>query len=577
MEARRTNPKRSCVTRSMTASLNERKLVEILQKPKRERSKRARTSSSFTRRKTKKRRKSLSTVNEIKIELSELSEEVLMAILEHVPAPGLVNMSKTCWLFNRLCHTDSLWKHRCKIDFNLQTKWAEFSYLYLYEMFFKANTLRDDQNFFKPVSQLKTSVIVWYLTNPIPPCHVVGHLTASQVKSIWGVTEDELEEMYFDDAEDRPEIFPLCHYEWGRLYQVFLKKHGGVIPMQNYVLKRCYRNRQALEEHYKLSLHASRRQKWYQYLEDRDVGNREALKALTEHMPKVTYIYMLHQITAMYIDGNLKGGFQTVKAYAEFCALFKSWMEEKSIKLWPPRLGQIMAQDYRDALDYVNKSLACEAEERELDVEAFMKKACPFIEKLHEVWLWQNQHGTAYRKEHRSSMIVRRFDRYRKYLEAGRVEDFTKLRMYFERREVLSHWLKDNLWLLSVLGDAVLRSLRPPMLTPEYTFPVLGTDPVACLVQRFVETGLFSDFNKVRMKLSELASLQIHALFKKSQNLERRVMKDTFLHTDRYLLNDVRRQHRLQPAIMAASLHPQQQMFYPPHNAYYQCAPHQFR
>ena len=67
-------------------------------------------------------------------------------------------------------------------------------------MFFKAATLRDDQNFFKPVSQLKTSVIVWYLINPIPPCHVVGHLTASQVKSIWGITEEELEEMYFDDS-----------------------------------------------------------------------------------------------------------------------------------------------------------------------------------------------------------------------------------------------------------------------------------------------------------------------------------------------------------------------------------------
>lgn len=67
-------------------------------------------------------------------------------------------------------------------------------------MFFKAATLRDDQNFFKPVSQLKTSVIVWYLVNPIPPCHVVGHLTASQVKSIWGITEEELEEMYFDDS-----------------------------------------------------------------------------------------------------------------------------------------------------------------------------------------------------------------------------------------------------------------------------------------------------------------------------------------------------------------------------------------
>lgn len=67
-------------------------------------------------------------------------------------------------------------------------------------MFYKADALRYDQNFFKPVSQLKTSVIVWYLMNPEPPCHVVSHLTASQVKSIWGITEEELEEMYFDDS-----------------------------------------------------------------------------------------------------------------------------------------------------------------------------------------------------------------------------------------------------------------------------------------------------------------------------------------------------------------------------------------
>ena len=97
-------------------------------------------------------------------------------------------------------------------------------------------------------------------------------------------------------AEDRPEMFPLCHYEWTKLYTVFLKKHGGLLSMQNYVLKRCLRNKQALEEHYRLSLHTSRRQKWYQYLEDRDVGNREALRALTEHMPKVTYVYMLHKV-----------------------------------------------------------------------------------------------------------------------------------------------------------------------------------------------------------------------------------------------------------------------------------------
>ena len=87
-----------------------------------------------------------------------------------------------------------------QVDFDLQTRWPEFTYLYLYEMFYKADVLRFDQNFFKPVSQLKTSVIVWYLMNPEPPCHVVSHLTASQVKSIWGITEEELEEMYFDES-----------------------------------------------------------------------------------------------------------------------------------------------------------------------------------------------------------------------------------------------------------------------------------------------------------------------------------------------------------------------------------------
>lgn len=562
----------SCVTRSMTANMNEKEKKMKEEKNKiRERKKRKSSSSFYARKKNRvKRKKYFHETRERKIELCDLSEEVLIAILEHVSAPGLVNTSKTCWLFHRVCHTDSLWKHRCKNDFNLETKWTEFSYLYLYEMFFKAATLRDDQNFFKPVSQLKTSVIVWYLTNPLPPCHVVGHLTASQVKSIWGITEEELEEMYFDDTVDRPEIFPLCHYEWSRLYTVFLKKHGGIIPMQNYVLKRCYRNRQALEEHYKLSLHASRRQKWYQYLEDQDVGNREALKALTEHMPKVTYIYMLHQITAMYIDGSLKGGFQTVKAYADFCAKFKSWVEEKSVGVWPPRLGEILAQDYRDALDYVNKTLATVAEERELCAESFMRKACPFIEKLHEVWLWQNQHGTAYRKEHRSSMLVRRHDCYRKYLENGRLEDFAKLRMYFERREVLSHWLKENLWLVSILGDVVIRSLRPPMLTPDYTFPVLGSDPVACLVQRFLESGLYTDFNKVRRELSELASLQLHSLFKKAQSLEHSVITES-VRPELYFIQEANRRLQQRQALM----HPPHMYFHP--RSYYPCNTHRFR
>lgn len=102
---------------------------------------------------------------------------------------------------------------------------------------------------------------------------------------------------FFTDRNEHHEAdFPSSYYEWRTLYKIFVKKHGGIINMQNYVLKRCLRNRQALEEHYQLSLHSSRQQKWYQYLEDREMGNHKALKALTEHMRPTTHNYMLHQV-----------------------------------------------------------------------------------------------------------------------------------------------------------------------------------------------------------------------------------------------------------------------------------------
>ena len=71
----------------------------------------------------------------------------------------------------------------------------------MYEMFYKAEVLKNDHNFFRPVSQLKTSVIVWYLLNPRPPSQSVSHLTASQAKSIWGLTGEELEKHYHEHEE----------------------------------------------------------------------------------------------------------------------------------------------------------------------------------------------------------------------------------------------------------------------------------------------------------------------------------------------------------------------------------------
>ena len=68
-------------------------------------------------------------------------------------------------------------------------------------------------------------------------------------------------------------------------------------------------------------------------------------------------LFCVLQITAMYIDGHLKGGFQTVEAYAGFCGYFKNWLDTKSIKLSVPRQGELVAEDYRACLEYVNSEV----------------------------------------------------------------------------------------------------------------------------------------------------------------------------------------------------------------------------
>lgn len=57
--------------------------------------------------------------------------------------------------------------------------------------------------------------------------------------------------------------------------------------------------------------------------------------------------------------------------------------------------------------------LAPIAEEVELTINDFISKAKPYVERLHEVWRWQNRKGAAFRKEHRPSSVVRRHKSYR--------------------------------------------------------------------------------------------------------------------------------------------------------------------
>ena len=52
--------------------------------------------------------------------LTHLSEEVLVLILEYLDYKSLVYLSKTCRLFHRLCLSNLIWRHRCRVSLPLR-------------------------------------------------------------------------------------------------------------------------------------------------------------------------------------------------------------------------------------------------------------------------------------------------------------------------------------------------------------------------------------------------------------------------------------------------------------------------
>ena len=71
---------------------------------------------------------------------------------------------------------------------------------------------------------------------------------------------------------------------------------------------------------------------------------------------------------------------------------------------------------------------------------------------------------------------------------------------------------------------------------------------------RFLDTGLRSDFNKIRIKISEMANMHLHGFFKKARNLQHSIYADS-LRPDGF--------HRLEPQRLApVALAPQAHRLY---------------
>lgn len=71
---------------------------------------------------------------------------------------------------------------------------------------------------------------------------------------------------------------------------------------------------------------------------------------------------------------------------------------------------------------------------------------------------------------------------YREFFEKGNLEDFIRLKMYFERKEVVVVWFKDNSWLYMLLGDYVMWLFRLVCLLFDFFLFYFFIDCVLSLV-----------------------------------------------------------------------------------------------
>lgn len=69
-----------------------------------------------------------------------------------------------------------------------------------------------------------------------------------------------------------------------------------------------------------------------------------------------------------------------------------------------------------------------------------------------------------------------------------------------------------------------------------------------CFFLRFLETGLQSDFNKIRMKLVDISNVQIRILAEKARNLQEAICADSIRPDRHFYLEPPQRRKVIMPS-----------------------------
>ncbi|KAF1745179.1 hypothetical protein MXB_3469, partial [Myxobolus squamalis] len=172
-----------------------------------------------------------------------LTSDIFIHVLKQCEAKTIINFGMTSRKNNVISRVESVWKQRCYRDFNLIERWYYGKYLKIYKHFYNAFILSKWTDLFRPSSRLRISFVSWFLTQKKPPHKAVAILSPKQVHTLWGIPyRDIIKHMSVKFGIASRELLYVQPFSWKSAYELAFLKFGSVSEMQQFILQRCYRS-----------------------------------------------------------------------------------------------------------------------------------------------------------------------------------------------------------------------------------------------------------------------------------------------------------------------------------------------
>ncbi|XP_075125623.1 uncharacterized protein LOC142198488 [Leptodactylus fuscus] len=410
-------------------------------------------------------------------QLLDLSDELLLLILDLLDPLSLISVSGVCSTLYRVSNTDSLWAKHCRVVFGFDfkngcadfTPKEAFKLLYMWKTFYGSlpyNRQFQDLLFsrFPPkkywVQWLSLEEIV-----PLPPIQLPDH----EIEEIWGITKEQLDEKHKVTDETTEVVHNSKYmYQWKELRKLALVHHKGHSNVQLYVLKRmsseCHEN---LEKFY------------YQYKKNRfqwlfsywlHSHSRSFSKQLQEiyllwqcyDKQKISqwgstdcdkYLASLHSITDDFWNGKLANGdenlgIQSVDNYFSMCRSLLAWILGRK---W----GTLKQKKvYHDTLKGVYRMMKHDLQVSVIDHNQFWIAAkiqmtrVSSLEKIAGNYVnWK---------------MIDVLPCYRLFMDTGEPFYLQQIQDILFRKRLISNWIRqeENSWVCSFLPQSLLLLLE---------------------------------------------------------------------------------------------------------------------